>query len=177
MLDFGDCLQQVYGVNLQFLRLVEPSLGLKIAKHPTIPVYLIYIISRYILEVVCFVCVLGVSIIYTEQFYVLPVLVKTLLTIAVWVRYCDSPFSKGHVRFTLVTFEPLSDQWHAVAYIGGLLWLITPPSQIPRGLPPLEYWGNKYPSLETWSQFSLCMISDYRQEEKYKQIFFGASRK
>ena len=109
MLDFGDCLQQGYGVNLQFLRLVKPSLGLKIAKHPTIPVYLICIISRYILEVVCFVCVLGVSIIYTEQFYVLPVLVKTLLTIAVWVRYCDSPFSKGHVRFTTVTLYLIND--------------------------------------------------------------------
>jgi hypothetical protein len=42
--------------------------------------------DRYMLEVVSFLCVVVVAIVYTQTFYVLPILLKTVLTLALWIR-------------------------------------------------------------------------------------------
>ena len=47
--------------------------------------------NRYMLEVVSFLCVVVVAIVYTQTFYVIPILVKTVLTLAFWFRYTIEP--------------------------------------------------------------------------------------
>ena len=43
------------------------------------------IVFRYLLEVLTFVAVVLVSLVYTETFFLLPLLVKTALTIFTWI--------------------------------------------------------------------------------------------
>ena len=52
-----------------------------------IPVILGYIyntIFRYLLEVITFIAVVMLSMVYTETFYLLPLLIKTILTLFTW---------------------------------------------------------------------------------------------
>jgi hypothetical protein len=44
------------------------------------------------LEVVSFLCVVVVAIVYTHTFYVLPILVKTIITLALWFRFVSTLF-------------------------------------------------------------------------------------
>ena len=41
---------------------------------------------RYLLEVVTFVAVVMVSMVYTESFFLMPLLIKTILTVFTWIK-------------------------------------------------------------------------------------------
>ena len=59
--------------------------------------------ARYVLEVVTYVAVVLVFIVYTDTFYILPLLAKTVLTLATWVsvkRVYNNSFGTFYTKET-----------------------------------------------------------------------------
>ena len=47
---------------------------------------LLFFIVRYILEVITFVAVVVISVVYTQTFFLMPLLIKTIFTTVTWLK-------------------------------------------------------------------------------------------
>ena len=81
----------------------RPPLAAVVTRHKSHRTSIKFLIGRYVLEVVTYATVVVVFIVFTRTFYILPLLLKTLLTVVTWInvkRIYNNSFGTFYTKST-----------------------------------------------------------------------------